>query len=135
MAYVYGLSGGLGLAWSDVQAAAQKAASQVQAAVQQATSKPSNNQAVVVKTELAPAAPNVEAQAALAENARLREQLGLPPAGARAFDKIDQVLADNDQLRRLLAQRGGAAAPPESEFPVLPAVGLGLVALFLLKGK
>jgi hypothetical protein len=134
MAYVYPLSGGLGLAWSDVQAAAQKAASQVQVAVQQATSKPSS-QAVVTDVKDSKPTSNAEGMAAYAENTRLRSQLGLQKADEKSWETVDQILADNAQMRMLLAQRAGVAVGGGGGFPVLPAVGLGLVALFLLKGK
>jgi len=132
MAYVYPLSG-LGLAWSDVTKAAQQVAQQVQTGVQAATGSgpkgPSAEEAALASGL---------GQRLLAENKQLRAQLGLTEGGP--FKSVDDVEKDNNALRGLLARGQSSQAPytplpTGSEFPVLPALGLGLVALFLLKGK
>jgi hypothetical protein len=134
MAYVYGVSG-LGLAWSDVQAGAQRLAQQVQTGVQAATGSgpkgPSADEAALA-SDLG--------QRMLAENQTMRAQLGLSPG---SFKTLGDLEKDNASLRAVIARSQGSQVPniPNlplpggSEFPVLPALGLGLVALFLLKGK
>ncbi len=135
MAYVYGVSG-LGLAWSDVQAGAQRLAQQVQTGVQAATGTgpkgPSPEEAALSSST---------GKRLLEENKQMRNQLGLAEGGP--FKSLDDLEKDNAALRSVLARSQGSQVPniPNlplpggSEFPVLPALGLGLLALFLLKGK
>lgn len=134
MAYVYPMSG-LGLAWSDVTAGAQKLAQQVQVGVQAATGTgprgPSADEAAL---------SSATGKRMLDENKNLRAQLGMAEGGP--FKSLEDVEKDSNALRALIARSSSGPSvpfvPPSmqgSEFPVLPALGLGLVALFLLKGK
>ena len=133
MAYVYPMSG-LGLAWSDVTAGAQKLAQQVQVGVQAATGSgpkgPSADEAALSSDT---------GKRMLDETKTLRAQPGMAEGGP--FKSLEDVEKDSNALRALIARSSGPSVPfvppsmQGSEFPVLPALGLGLVALFLLKGK